>query len=252
MRAMRSLQQADIILNCVRMNVLSTVNEMGQLLSYFSRNKLFSRPCILCPEENEDDETSPDKIHIESAIYTVSDQGPQYLSHHIFCRFAVSFTLSKSLFAESLESDFCGVAFVKNPLSFGQNSHYTATCVKLHWDLWKGQRLEARKRYVFEAIGCLPNNSPRTLRTRNGGVDYVFRVRVCGTKGWRSWRSLEKSIRVLNPYLNDDAPPCLSHERLATDLIGATVDVGNDLTAFVQYPDQCYEGRNPSGSTFPC
>jgi hypothetical protein len=220
-----------------------TTNEMGQLSSYLFLHELFCVPGSRHRAKNND-ETSQDKFHIESAIYAVSDTGALYSAQHIVCRFAVSFTLSKPLFAESLESDFCGVAFVKNPLAVGQDSDHSATCVKLHWDLWKGQNLDAGKRYVFEAIGCLPSNAPRSFRTRNGGFEYGFRVRFRGTKGRCSLRPLEKSIRVFNPYLNNDAPPDLSHEAFASELIGATVDMGKEMTAFIQYPDQCYDGRN--------
>jgi len=229
------------------MSVPITANEMGQISSYLSMHELFCVPGsrLLGKTHNE---TYPDKIHIESAIYAVSDTGSLCSAQHIVCRFAVSFTLSRPLFADSLDAEFCGVAFVKNPLAIGQDSDHSATCVKLHWDLWKGQRLEAKKRYVFEAIGCLPSNAPRSFRTRNGGFEYDFRVRFCGTKGRCSVRPLEKSIRVFNPYFNNDAPLDLSHQTFASELIGATVDVGKEITAFIQYPDQCYHGRKPSAS----
>jgi|SRR5277367_1160648 len=229
------------------MSVPITTNEMGQLSSHLSC-ELFCVPGSRFLSKTHD-EACPDKIHIESAIYAVSDTGAICSAQHIVCRFAVSFTLSRPLFADSLESDFCGVAFVKNPLAVGQDSDHCATCVKLHWDLWKGQSLEAGKRYVFEAIGRLPSNAPSSFRTRNGGFEYGFKVRFCGTKGRCSLRPLEKSIRVFNPYyLNNDGPPDLSHEQFASELIGATVDVGKDITAFIQYPDQCYDGRKSSMS----
>jgi hypothetical protein len=216
-------------------------NMMGQPLSILSHAALY---CGLRNRQIEsNDQDSPDNIHIESAIYAVSDPGAQGLSQHIVCRFAVSFTLSVPLAALSVESDFFGVAFVKNALSFGPDTHHSAICVKLHWDLWNGQILEAGKRYVFEAIGCLPPNSPRSIRTKNGGVDYAFKARVCGTQGRCSLRSLEKSIRVVNPYLTDhEAPPNLSHGTVVSEFIGATVDVGNGIIGFIEYPDQCYEG----------
>src|SRR5277367_2228948 len=101
-----------------------TPNIMGQPLSILSPHGLYcglrSRPI----ETNE--QGSPDNIHIESAIYAVSDPGPQCLSQHIVCRFAVSFTLSRPLSAQSIESDFCGVAFIKNALSFGHDTQHTA------------------------------------------------------------------------------------------------------------------------------
>ena len=215
---------------------------MGQPLSILFPHTPFRCLQSRQTENDGDEQDSPDDIHIESAIYAISDPGPQCLSQHIVCRFAVSFTLSRPLSARSIESDFCGVAFVKNPLSFGHDTHHSAICMNLHWDLWTGHALEAGKRYVFEAMGCLPSNSPRSIRTRNGGVDYAFRVRVCGSKGRCSLRSLEKSIRVFNPYSTGCSPPSLRHDSLASELIGATVDVGNDIIAFIEYPDQCYQG----------
>jgi hypothetical protein len=194
------------------------------------------------------DSLCPDEVHIESAIYSVLTPQHGCATQHFVSRFVVSFSLNKEMYADLIEAEFIGVIVVKNYVT---GNEISARCLTTHWDLWKGRCLEAGKRYVFEAIGELPSKSPCSLRTRSGGVYYEFRVRFCRVGDCTRLSSFEKALEVWNPYLVAEEPRSgLNHTNdLTSEMIGATVELGRRQTAFIRYPDQCYDGIKLEMST---
>jgi hypothetical protein len=212
---------------------------MGAVQSFLGRLELH-HGIPVCTFSEANDSLCCDKIHIESAIYSVLTPQNGCATQHFVSRFVVSFILSKEVYADSIEAEFVGVIVVKNYVT---GNEISARCSTTHWDLRKGRCLEARKRYVFEAIGELPSKSPCSLRTRSGGVYYEFRVRFCRVGDCTGLSSFEKALEVSNPYLVAEEPrPGLNHTNdLTLEMIGATVELGKRPTAFIRYPDQCYD-----------
>ena len=197
-----------------------------------------------------------DSIEIEGNLYDVLKPrpAPAHVSEvlpkevHVVLRYTVSFTLSKPVYADSIQVVFRETMTVVTDPGDGQFLEPTTESDEfalLNWTIWRGRTLEAGKEYNFEFNGELPPKSPRSLRTPSGKVDHCLTVSFHGMTDSGKLKRTWKTIEVWNPFSMDaDEPrPGLEfHTDLELEMVGTSIDVDKDLQGFLRYPDQCYKG----------
>jgi hypothetical protein len=181
-----------------------------------------------------------DVVHIDGGLDEVwtppSNEITTVSILHVLVSFVVSFTLSEPLCVESIKAQFEGV----------MNVEYLERMpfLNLQWTLWDQGELAAGKKYEFEVVAEIPSSAPCSLETTRGNIEYIFWVRFCGVLDGGKVREITKSVNIWNPYLVFDVPrPGLTcGNDKESEMVGTTIDLGNELTAFVRYPDQCLNG----------
>lgn len=157
---------------------------------------------------------------------------------HVLVSFVVSFTLSQPLQVESIKAQFEGVMNV----DFLERTPF----LNLQWTLWDQGELAAGKNYEFEVVAEIPSTAPCSLEVERGNVEYIFWVQFMGVMDNGKAREIKKPVKVWNPYLVFDVPrPGLicGHD-MESEMVGTSIDLGNELTAFIRYPDQCTNGHS--------
>ena len=161
---------------------------------------------------------------------------------HVILKFLVSFTLTSPLYVEKVEAQFLGnMDFI-----YGFRVHF----LTLSWALCSPGVFEPNHKYEFEVMAELPPDTPCSLETEHARICYEFQVKFMGEKTGCELRGCSQSLNVWNPYLVFDAPR--SGLGLGVDevnMVGATIELGKGITAFVRYPDQWINGKPNCVST---
>lgn len=182
-----------------------------------------------------------DVVHIDGGLDEVwtppSNEIATASVLHVLVSFMVSFTLSQPLKVEKVKAQFEGVMNVEfmEPKPF----------LNLRWTLWDQGELAAGKKYEFEVVAEIPSTAPCSLKGMSGNIDYTFWVRFVGVMDHGKVREISKPVKVWNPYLVFDVPRAglTFGEDLESEFVGTRIDLGNGLTAFIRYPDQCLNGK---------
>jgi hypothetical protein len=184
-----------------------------------------------------------DVVHVEGGLYEPqAPSGEKEITGsklHVVLRFLVSFTLSEPLHVEAIKAYFQGIMEVAY-----MGEEISIPIVNMQWVLWHKGVLKGGKRYKFEIIGQLPSNAPPSLETAKGSIHYKFWTEAEGVVRPCRLEQSMKSVEVWNPYMVVDSPR--QGLELGCDkeieMVGTTIAVSKDFTAFIRYPDQWFSG----------
>ena len=194
----------------------------------------------------DDHDIQPDVIHIDGGLEEVwlppNKETTTASVHHILVRIVVFFILSRPLDVGAIKAHFEGILDVDFV-----GPRYRTSFLSLKWVLWDKGKLQAGRKYRFNVIAEMPNTTPCSFVSTKGFIEYEFHVNFeDGGDGGRIMGS-SKTLKIWNPYLVFDIPrPGLMWGGdMESEMVGNTIEIYKDLTAFVRYPDQWFTSISP-------
>lgn len=192
----------------------------------------------------DDHDIEPDVIHIDGGLEEVwhppNKQTTAASVHHVLVNIVVFFILTRPLDVGAIKAHFEGILDVDFV-----GPRFRTSFLSLQWILWDKGKLAAGKKYRFDVIAEIPTTTPCSFISTKGIIEYLFHVNFEGEVNGGRIVGGSKTINVWNPYLVFDIPrPGLMWGgAMESEMVGNTIEIYKDLTAFVRYPDQWFNSN---------
>jgi hypothetical protein len=226
-------------------SIMRRQSTLGKLVPSWGRSR--SRR----PVSPDDGDIEPDMIHIEGGLeevwHTASEKVTAGPLHQVLVNIVVFFVLTRPVDVGSITAHFEGILDVDFI-----GPRYRTSFLNLHWILWDKGTLRAGRKYRFDVIAEVPPTAPCSFVSTKGIIEYLFHVNFDSPNKRSDPLEISRSVKVWNPYVVFDLPRpgLLWGGDMESEMVGTTVEISKDLTAFVRYPDQWFNSTSSSSVKF--
>jgi hypothetical protein len=197
------------------------------------------------PVSPDDHDIEPDIVHIDGGLEEVwhPPNNKTASVHHVLVNIVVFFILSRPLDVGTIKAHFEGILDVDFV-----GPRFRTSFLSLQWVLWNKGKLQAGRKYRFDVIAEIPTSTPCSFVSTKGIIEYLFHVNFDDGADGGGLIGESKTVTVWNPHLVFDIPRpgLIWGGDMESEMVGNTIEIYKDLTAFVRYPDQWFNSTYPN------